>query len=63
MLYRFLIWLKSIFNSSFICQTCGIKSEDYANAATIKLKYGNGAVQDLLICKSCADRLEGKKKK
>jgi predicted metal-binding protein len=63
MVYRFLMFLKSFLNSSFLCQTCGNKSEDYKNSAVIKVKHANGAIADLLICKSCADKLEGKKGK
>jgi len=63
MVYRFLMWLKSFVNSKFLCQTCGKNSDDYEHSAVIKLKHENGAIVDLLICKNCADKLEGKKSK
>lgn len=60
MIYRFLIWLKSFFSNATACQLCG-SVENYADTAIIKIKHGNGAIFDIIICGACADRLEDNK--
>lgn len=63
MIYRFIIWLKSLFGlDKTKCQTCGVVT-DYGTTSTIKVRYENGAILDLVICKACGDKLEASRKK
>jgi hypothetical protein len=60
MIYRFLVWLKSFLSHSTTCQLCHERTE-YEDSAVIKVKHGNGAIFDMIICNNCADKLESHK--
>ena len=61
MAHRFFMWIKSIFSKTFICQICETKDDDYKHSGIIKVKYDNGKIMDLIICKNCIAKLENER--
>ena len=48
---------------TYQCFNCGRIEEDFKKTATIKVRYGNDQMMDMIICSTCAGRLENLKKK